>query len=487
MSRNNYGSLNRRSGSAAWQWILIGIIVGFGCSAIFLLAGLASGAFTVGGQTVADLPSQTPFIVTATSGPVTATATATQDLATDVMLNVQAPTATPTLNPTLLTLEPSAAPTTETLPTATTDAITVGGPTTASGRFDRVMAIASPLVSIPGGQFAMGTTVAEITTAVAECQQGYGGPAGTCQLSYGEDSVPQHNVTVSPYQMETYEVSYEQYLTFLNSLGAGAHRNGCLGQPCIQTRAESETSNITFDSANYNVNAAILNLPVTNITWYGAMAYCQAIGRRLPTEAEWERAARGDDGRIFPWGNEWLPDNAAARRATIVDKSAANAFANISSPYGAINLAGNVAEWVSDWYDPRFYGTTDATVPDPQGPATGTTKVNRGGSWDTVPFFLRAPHRRDADPLSPSAELGFRCVADANSAAVATQSVGPIGAGQIPGTVDPSALGVIPGATPAASDEETTANQLNSAPTLPPRPTATTAPGGVVPTLASGG
>ncbi len=101
MSRN-YGSLNRRSGNAAWQWILIGIIIGFACSAIILLAGLASGAFTVGAQTVADLPTQTPFIVTATGAPVTATmpATATQDLATAAILDVQAPTATPTLNPT---------------------------------------------------------------------------------------------------------------------------------------------------------------------------------------------------------------------------------------------------------------------------------------------------------------------------------------------------------------------------------------------------
>ena len=313
MSRN-YGSLNRRSGSAAWQWILIGIIIGFGCSAIVLLAGLASGAFTVG-QTVADLPTQTPHIITATAEPVVATATATEDLATDIALNVQAPTATPTLNPTLLTLEPTITPTDAATPTETAGTITVGSQTTAGGQFDRVAAIASPLVSIPGGQFAMGTTVAEITSAVAECQQGYGGEPGTCQLSYGEDSVPQHNVTVSPFQMETYEVSYEQYLTFLNSLGAGAHRNGCLGQPCIQTRADSETSNITFDSANYNVNAAILNLPVSNVTWYGAMAYCQAIGRRLPTEAEWERAARGDDGRVFPWGNTWDPANAATRRA----------------------------------------------------------------------------------------------------------------------------------------------------------------------------
>lgn len=479
MSRN-YGSLNRRSGNAAWQWILIGAIVGFGCSTIILLAALAAGALTLDGQSVADLPTQTPFVVTATTGPETATATATQDLATDTALNIQAPTATVTLNPTLLTLEPTETPVTATTATATAgvNALTTG----ATGRFDRVLAIVSPMVSIPGGQFAMGTTPAEISTAVNECVGGYGGEAGTCQLSYGEDSVPQHNVTVSPFQMDTYEVSYEQYLTFLNSMGAGSHRNGCLGQPCAQTRAESETSNITFDSANYNVNVAILNLPVTSVTWYGALAYCQAVGRRLPTEAEWERAARGDDGRIFPWGNTWDPANAATRRANVTDKSPVTAFATVSSPYGAINLAGNVSEWVSDWYDPRWYGRAEATQPDPQGPATGTTKVHRGGSWDTVPFFARTPHRRDNDPLSPTAELGFRCVADSNSAAVATQSIAPIG-GQ-PGTVDPSALGVIPGVTPGVgADEETTANQLDSASTLPPRPTTA----GPLPTLAPGG
>ena len=115
-------------------------------------------------------------------------------------------------------------------------------------------------------------------------------------------------------------------------------------------------------------------------------------------------------------------------------------------------------------------------------------KLRRPTPVDGAPRSVRAGDRLDliAHELNGDATQ-FWHVADANSAAVATQSVGPIGAGQIPGTVDPSALGVIPGATPAASDEETTANQLNSAPTLPPRPTATTAPGGVVPTLASGG
>lgn len=486
MSRN-YGSLNRRSGNAAWQWILIGIILGLGCAVIFLLAGLATGAINLDGQSAANLPTQTAFIVTATQPP--ATETPTEAPTTELALDIQAPTATPTLNPTLLTLQPTQTPTTQAATPTTTagsGAAGVTNVTTGGGRFDRVLAVASPLVSIPGGQFAMGTTVAEISTAVTECQAGYGGEPGTCQLSYGEDSVPQHNVTVSPFQMETYEVSYTQYLTFLNSMGAGSHRNGCLGQPCIQTRAESETSNITFDSANYNVNVAILDLPVTNVTWYGALAYCQAIGRRLPTEAEWERAARGDDGRIFPWGNSWDPANAATRRATIVDKSASNAFATVASPYGVLNLAGNVAEWVSDWYDPRFYSRPEATVTDPQGPATGTTKVTRGGSWDTVPFFARAPHRRDADPLAPTAELGFRCVSDATSASIATQSVGPIGA-QPAGTVDPAALGVIPGVTPGGSDEESTANQLNSAPTLPPRPTSTTPPATAAGTLAPGG
>jgi formylglycine-generating enzyme required for sulfatase activity len=491
MSRSNYGSLSgRRSGGSAWQWLFIGGIIGFGCAVVFVLIGLITNVIGFSGASVAGLPTQTPavIVVTATLAPATATLPPTPDLSTEVPLSVNAPTASPTLLPTLLTFAPTVPPTA--LPATPTLGAQASQPTTAAvasagGRFDRLAAIASEMSPVAGGQYAMGTTPGEVAAAVDECLGGYGGDPGACELSYGEDSYPQHNVTVSPFQMDVTEVSYEQYLTFLNIMGPGSHRNGCLGQPCIQTLSDSETSNVTFDSQNYSVNAAIINFPVTNVTWYGAQAYCQAIGRRLPTEAEWERAARGDLGYIYPWGNTWNANNSSSRRSASTDKVAVAFFASGASPYGMLNMAGNVAEWVSDWYSPNYYSRPEAVGPDPVGPATGTEKVTRGGSWDTVPFFTRTVHRQSRDPLSPTASIGFRCVADANSAAQAGNTGGqPLGA-NIVATPDPATLGL------ATSDEETTAGQIpqvpgidnNAAPTIPPRPTTA----GPQPTLAPGG
>lgn len=478
MSR--YGSLNRRSGSAAWQWILIGGVLGFGCSAILVLAALAGGVVTIG-QSVANLPTQTPFVVTTiiTATPPPASPTVAVPPTDLPALDIQAPTATPTLDPTLMTLAPTVTPS----PTVTPTIASVGGTGAVSGGpiNDRLLAVASDLVPVAGGSFSMGTTVAEVAAAVDECLQGYGGEPGRCELSYGEDAQPQHQVTISPFLMERTEVTYEQYLIFLNALGAGSHRNGCFGQPCMQTRNESETSNVTFDSANYSVLPVINLLPVTNVTWYGAQAYCQALGRRLPTEAEWELAARGVNGRLYPWGDTWIEANASTSRSPLIDprvKAQVDAYPSGATPEGILNLAGNVEEWTADWYDANFYRRPEASGVDPTGPSVGTEKVVRGGAWDLVPFFARAVHRRSLLPLSPTASVGFRCVSDAGTAqqstggAQAAAGNSPIGAAPIQpvGTPDPSTLGIVPGTT-GGSSEEQTANQLNSAPTQPPRPT----------------
>jgi formylglycine-generating enzyme required for sulfatase activity len=313
----------------------------------------------------------------------------------------------------------------------------------------------------------MGTTAAEVSAAADACvAQG-----GRCTLADGEDSFPPHEVTLSPFQMERTEVSYRQFLAFLNYMeemrGPRFHANGCFGQPCVETNLESQTSSISYDSISYDVLDVIENLPVTEVTWFGARAYCEAIGRRLPTEAEWERAANGGEGRIYPWGNDWDP-NLASTSSTpdggSPTKREVDSYPLNSSREGLLNLAGNVAEWVFDWYDARFYTRPEATQPDPVGPASGTTRVIRGGSWDTRPFFARTPHRQDFAPNDGSPFIGFRCAAEPTAAPA---NAGAQGSSLLPGAVstpDPALLGATP----------VNAGAGNAAPTLPARlPTAT--------------
>jgi eukaryotic-like serine/threonine-protein kinase len=183
-------------------------------------------------------------------------------------------------------------------------------------------------------------------------------------------------------------------------MGAGSHLAGCDGQPCAVTRNEDENSNIVFNGFSYLVADVVMGHPAVNVTWYGADAYCRAMGRRLPTEAEWERAARGTENRIYPWGDVW--DSTLAKTSISPDEGIGampvGSFPAGASMDGALDMAGNVAEWVSDWYDPVYYQNAGANSLDPTGPIAGTDKVVRGGSWDAKPFFARSVHRQFANP-----------------------------------------------------------------------------------------
>lgn len=463
MSRN-YSYPSRRSGGG-WQWAVIGGILGFACAAVLGFLGIIFGVLNISGTNIALGVTNTPVIITATPLPVTNTVPPTEALLPSATATsgvaVVAPSATPTFQ---ATLPPTASPTTFPSPMPINSA-----QASVPGEADQLLldlVAPSELLQVAGGQFVMGTTAAEVNTAVEFCvSQG-----ARCTPAMGEDAFPQHNVTLSAFQMERTEVTYSQFLAFMNYLqqqrgSANVHRNGCFGQPCMFTNLESQTSSVQYDSISYDVIDVVSNLAMTEVTWFGARAYCEAIGRRLPTEAEWERAARGDDGRIYPWGANWDPALAASNRpveGVTVSKVDVNSFPLGGSPYGILNMAGNVSEWVADWYDARFYGRAEATAPDPVGPPSGTTRVIRGGSWDNPPFFLRTVHRQDFDPADGTPFIGFRCAADAPTAPTGNAQGTSLLPGAV-GTPDPALLGVATTAAPA-----------NAAPTLPPRnPTAT--------------
>ena len=247
------------------------------------------------------------------------------------------------------------------------------------------------MIQVPDGEFLMGSKDAD--------------------RKADTDEKPQHAVTLDAFWIDRTEVTNAQYVQFLNALGE--HVGACEGHDCAETQVADKYSHILRGSQDgrYLVERGFEDHPVTQVSWYGAQAYCAWAGGRLPTEAEWEKAARGVDGHLYPWGNE-PPDCDKAQYgdcggATVpVGSRPAGA-----SPYGVLDMAGNVWEWVADWYDPAGYDP--APVENPQGPEAGIRKVFRGGSWGYPPAFTRATDRARNRPTYAGFGLGFRCAAPA--------------------------------------------------------------------------
>ena len=225
----------------------------------------------------------------------------------------------------------------------------------------------TPMVEIPAGEFVMGFD-------------------GTQAL---EDERPAHRVWLDTYLMDRYEVTTAHYAAFLT---AGNHAPPWLWN--------------LVDLAQHG------DRPVIGVDWTDAEAYCRWKGKRLPTEAEWEKAARGIDGRLYPWGSH-LPTEQLANYALGARFSYSQVLMPVpsydqgKSPYGMYQMAGNVWEWVSDWYSASYYERS----PDrnPTGAESGQFKVVRGGSWSDLPKYLLTYGRFKLLPQTQNSYTGFRC------------------------------------------------------------------------------
>jgi formylglycine-generating enzyme required for sulfatase activity len=209
-----------------------------------------------------------------------------------------------------------------------------------------------------------------------------------------EDEHQRHRVYLESYFMDRFEETVSRYAEFLRSTDRQAPDY--------------------WDQVNTSQHG---NLPVVGVDWHDAEAYCLWAGKRLPTEAEWEKAARGTDGRTYPWGNEQPTPMLANfgkqyERGNPYNESLApvDSYEAGKSPYGLHNMAGNVWEWTADWYDGHFY--TQSPQRNPKGRPSGTDKVIRGGSWFHIPADLRSTNRFRVIPTKRYNSIGFRCAQD---------------------------------------------------------------------------
>jgi len=240
------------------------------------------------------------------------------------------------------------------------------------------------MVYVPGEAFLMGSNAGEVGAVQAACLANDPG----CKTAQFEDEMPQRQITLDGFYIDKTEVTVAAFKAFVEATG-------------YQTTSEAKGDPVQYTWRAFDIPER-QDHPVRWMSWHDAQAYCQWAGKRLPTEAEWEKAARGTEGLVYPWGNVW--DDVRVPRG---DTAPVTAFPDGASPYGVLGMAGGVWEWVADWYDPIYYQYGPTT--NPTGPEQTRDKVLRGGGFGNASWRHRTAYRHFGGAAGYSHDHGFRC------------------------------------------------------------------------------
>lgn len=414
-----------------WVWFFVALFIAMStgqtaCTRDEVAAALATVAVDLeatlqpwGATAIADVQSlgtRVPSLLSTSKAVAPAPSTTSTESVDSppVQPNLPSPTETPAPAPTSIataTTVPTSTPTVTYTP-APTQTATPSPTPTATPYLATIQVIGGSMILIPGSVFQMGATADSLAEECALFREG-------CQSDWFSASEPVHTVLLDGYYLDAHEVTNNAYAEFLNQSGDQA----CQEQLCL----DPEHTDVFFENDVYLVPDELAQNPATGITWFGAMAFCEWREARLPTEAEWEKAAAwdedGSNARRYPWGDDFdgqivnfcdaacqEPQANAEFNDGFAESAPVASFGEGRSAAGVYDMAGNVWEWVADWYDATYYQVS--TQENPIGPAAGEDKVVRGGSWFDTGNFSASAIRFPSAPENADRTIGFRCAAN---------------------------------------------------------------------------